>query len=167
MIETSQLDRGEHATRRDVPMTAFALVVVALNGLALSGLFVLVTRERLAQMVGAFAISLLFLVLGAWRLRTTPGTATGLDTSGIARASAVSVAAGLVIVASGFVGSRWIGPTDAEFIEQENTRNAAAAWCADPAMDGGVVGDVCRRHFEDVFRLPPAPVDWTRDEQGD
>lgn len=166
MIETPQLDRGEHATRRTAPITAFALVVVALNGLALTGLFVLVTNERLVQMVGAFAISLLFLVLGALRLRTSPRKVTGLDTSGIPRASAVSVVAGLVIVASGFVGSRWIGPTDAEFMRQENTRSAAAAWCGEPAMEGHVVGDVCRRHGEDVFRLPPAPIDWTLDEEG-
>jgi hypothetical protein len=166
VIQTPQLDRGEHANSRARPMSAFALVIVAVNGLALSGLYVLTTNERLVQMVGAFAVSLLFLIRGAWRIRAMPGAATGLDTSGITRAAATSVAAGVLIVASGFVGSRWIGPTDAEFIRQESTRSAAAAWCGDPAAGGHIVGDVCRRHGEDLWRLPPKPIDWTRDEEG-
>jgi hypothetical protein len=145
-------------------MTAFALIVVALNGLALAGLYVLTTNERLVQMVGAFATSLLFLVLGALRLRRSPRGGLIRESSGIARAGAVSVAAGLVVLASGVVGSRWIGPTDWQFIQQENVRNAAAIGCEHGG--GHLVGDLCREQQSNIFRLPPAPIDWTFDEEG-
>jgi hypothetical protein len=166
VVETPQLDRREHAPSRTQPTTAFALVVVALNGLALTALWVIATNERLLQMIGAFATSLFFLILGALGLWKLPRHGLTPEASGVARAGAVSVAASLVILASGVVVSHWIGPTYAEFIRQESTRDAAASWCWEPVIDGHVVGDVCRRQGEDLFRLPPAPIDWTFDEEG-
>jgi hypothetical protein len=163
-VITSERALGDEAVRVG-RLIAFALVVVGLNGFALAALFVLTTNERLLQMVGAFATSLLFLTFGSWRLRKQPQRRGESKAVGIGRALAVSVVAGLIILASGILVSLWIGPTDAEFIQQENTRNAGFAWCQQ--SDGHVVDGVCRWQGEDQFRLPPAPVDWTRDEEGD
>jgi hypothetical protein len=167
MVETHQRgqSKGVNNGRR---MFAFGLVVVGLNGLALSGLLVLSTRAGLLQTVGAFVASLFFLIVGVFQLARQPARNGAIvsATSGMARALVASVMVGVLIVAIGVGTSYWIGPSDAEFLHLENTRNAAFAACQQ-LQDGHIVDDVCRdREGEYQFRLPPAPIDWTIDEEG-